>query len=294
MPENKSLRIDTCQLLGYPKRIEIELSSSCNLQCVYCPRRFFNNLNGFLDLGAFKKIVDESAVYPETVIVLHRRGESLLHPNFIEICEYIRGKFKEIQLATNATLLDEGKNRAIIDSIHFISFSIDVPSVFNKTRIPAKYSDVQKRILHFLDMNGGRVKTQVSMVKTEITPNENLQIFKKLWRKKVDRVRIYEEHSKDGRFGSLKCNRGRRLPCVMPFYELLICSDGKVRRCNHDWDGFAMGDVNKNSLKEIWNSSIYAELRKQHSCMNIYDEVCRNCDSWYAEIGNQGTGETIK
>jgi MoaA/NifB/PqqE/SkfB family radical SAM enzyme len=107
-----------------PKRIEIELASACNLQCSYCPRHFLDNLNGFIDIHFFTGIIDEIESNPEIILVLHRRGESLLHPKFPDIMKYVKGKFKEIQLATNATMLDETKSKAIIESVHFLSFRI--------------------------------------------------------------------------------------------------------------------------------------------------------------------------
>ena len=279
---------------AFPQRIEIEIASACNLHCTYCPRKYLDKLGGVMDAGLFKKLIDEAAAYPDTILVLHRRGESLIHPDFVYLCDYIKGKFKEVQIATNATLLDDAKSKALIGSVNFISFSIDVPEVFNKTRIGADYADVEARILRFLELNKGRARTQVSMVKTVETPQRNAEIFKAVWKGKVDRIRIYEEHSHDGKFGSLTRDRGKRQPCVMPFYEMLIYCDGKVGRCNHDWKGIPMGDVNHATLKDIWNNSVYSELRDQHKKLKITDDVCKNCDSWYAEEGVQGTGETIE
>ncbi|MDD5512249.1 MAG: radical SAM protein, partial [Candidatus Omnitrophica bacterium] len=94
----------------FPRRIEIELSAVCNLRCSYCPRKFLKELDGFMEFGLVKQIIDEAAEFPETILVLHRRGESLLHPRFGDICELVKGKFKEVQLATNATLLDDKKS----------------------------------------------------------------------------------------------------------------------------------------------------------------------------------------
>ena len=281
-------------MTGFPQRVEIELASACNLMCTYCPRKHLGSLSGFMKFSLFKKLIDEIAGYPETVLVLHRRGESLLHPDFIEICGYVKGKFKEVQLATNATLLDDSKSKAIIDAAHFISFSLDISEVFNKTRVPAQYGKVENNILHFLKLNKGRVRTQVSMVETQGTPSENREIFTRTWKGKVDRIRIYEEHSRDGRFGSLARARGERLPCVMPFYETLIYCDGRAGRCNHDWNGMPMGDVNNSTIKSIWNSPLYEDLRRQHRVLCIKDEVCKNCDSWYAKAGKQGTGDVIE
>ncbi len=285
------------QVPPFPKRIEIELSSSCNLRCIYCPRQFVDNLHGFIDPVMLKKLIDELAPHPETILVLHRRGESLLHPNFIEIMEYIRGKFNTVQLATNATMLNEKNINAIIDTVTFLSFSIDSPTLYEKTRPPAKYREVENNIKRFLRINRKKnnpVETQVSMVKTGITPEEETLIFEKIWIDKVDRVRIYEEHSTDGNFGSLTNKRPNRKPCVMPFYEMLIYYDGKIGRCNHDWDGEPIGDISQSSIAETWHSASLNDLRRQHESLQISDPVCKNCDCWYAEEGLQGTGKVLK
>jgi len=278
----------------FPKRLEIEISNNCNLHCSYCPRRYLDGLSGFIDKQLFIKIIDEASLYPQTVLVLHRRGESMLHPCFGELLLYAAGKFKEIQIATNATLLDKDKFELITKSLTFISFSIDVPDVYDKTRAPARYSLVEEKILRFLAFNKGKVKTQVSMVKTMDTPEENAALFKKIWDGKVDRIRIYEEHSIGGVFGAIRSPRPERKPCMMPVYEMLIYSDGKIGRCNHDWDGEPMGDINIQKISEVWHSEKYNQLRRQHTKLEFYDPVCAKCDSWYAEIGNQGTGEVLE
>jgi len=278
----------------FPKRLEIELVSDCNLKCTYCPRHYVNDLTGYMEIELFKSIIDESSDYPEMIFVLHRRGESMLHPQFTEMLNYIAGKFKEVQMATNATMLTSEKFEAIVNGLDFLSFSLDTPDRFNKTRLPAKYDKVEEKILKFLEFNQGRVKTQASMVKTLDTTDEMCREFTEIWKDRVDRVRIYEEHSTDGEFGSLVNPREIRKPCVMPIYEMLVYDSGVVARCNHDWDSDGMGDVTKNSLKEIWCSPKYVDLREQHLTQKLTDPVCSQCDSWYPEIGNQDTGEVIE
>ena len=282
------------QTPDFPKRVELEMVASCNLQCTFCPRRFFGKLDGFMDFGLFEKIINEIKDYPDTIIVLHRRGESLLHPEFNKMLNLIAGKFKDVQLATNATVLTSEKFESMVNALTFISFSIDVPEQFEKTRVLAKYDDVEKNILNFLDYNKGKVQTQVSMVNTSNHDQKEIDEFVKRWSDKVDRVRIYEEHSSDGAFGSLERSRSDRKPCAMPIYELLIYYDGMVGRCNHDWDGEPMGDVSNQIIKEIWYNDKYQNLRIQHKKLEFKDEVCKNCDSWYPEIGIQGTGEVFE
>lgn len=278
----------------FPLRLEIELVSDCNLKCTYCPRHLVNELTGYMTLDLFKKIIDEATAHPETTLVLHRRGESMLHPEFNDMLNYVSGKFKEVQMATNATVLRPEKYQSIIDGLDFLSFSLDTPERFNITRLPAKYEKVEAKILDFLNFNQGRVRTQASMVKTSETTDEMCQEFIAIWTDRVDRVRIYEEHSTDGNFGSLVNPRSERKPCMMPIYEMLIYDNGIVARCNHDWDSDGMGDVTKNTLQEIWHSDKYKNLRWQHLEQKLTDPVCSTCDSWYPEIGNQDTGEVIE
>jgi len=280
----------------FPKRIEIEPTSACNLKCTYCPRHFVKGLNHFMDIAMFKRIIKEIESFPETVIVLHRRGESLLHPKFSEMLYLIKGKFHEIQLASNATLLDSKLSQALIESVTFISFSIDSPNAYEKTRIPANYNKVESNIHTFIEMNkikGSPVKTQVSMVKTKNTLDSDIILFEKKWAGKIDRIRIYEAHSENGKFGSLKMKRKKRKPCVMPFYELVILCDGSIARCNHDWNSKPIGFVS-NGIQQIWQSSFFQDLRKQHETLMITDSVCASCDSWYPEEGNQCTGKVIE
>jgi len=278
----------------FPKRLEVELVSDCNLKCTYCPRHYVNELTGYMDIDLYKRIIDEAEPHPDMIFVLHRRGESMMHPKFNEMLNYIAGKFKEVQMATNATMLNPSKFEAIVNGLDFLSFSLDTPDRFNQTRLPAKYDKVEAKILKFLEYNKGRVKTQASMVKTAETTDAMCIEFTEIWKDRVDRVRIYEEHSNDGNFGSLDNPRKIRKPCVMPIYEMLVYDNGVIARCNHDWDSDGMGDMRKNTLKEIWMSPKYVDLREQHLTQKLTDPVCSKCDSWYPEIGDQGTGEVIE
>lgn len=278
----------------FPSRVEIELSSACNLRCTYCPRQYLPPLGEYLDMALWKKILTELIPHPETILTLHRRGESLLHPHLSEIMDDVAGRFAEVQLATNGTLLTEEKYAPLVRGLTFLSFSLDTPDRFNATRRGADYSTVEHNILAFLQYNEGRVRTQVSMVRTEDATDEQCQGFIDLWKKRVDRVRVYEEHSTDGVFGAMRQRRSPRQPCTMPFYEILAYADGTVGRCNHDWDGPRLGDLKTQSIAEIWHGPELTSLRQQHQSLNITDPVCHSCDAWYPLAGVQNTGKVVE
>lgn len=277
------------KVLDFPKRIEIEFSNICNSKCAYCPRRFGVGEEGFISLALFKRIIDEAREHRDVVLQLHRRGESLSHPEFIGMLNYIKDKFKEIQLATNALLLDKKKAEIIAETVNFISFSIDLPDKYYLRRGIDAYCLVEENIINFLKINK-RAKTQVSMVKNSSVTETEIREFKELWIDKVDRVRVYEEHSIGGVYGATGVRREKRVLCVKPFSDMVIYYDGRVVRCNHDWSNVALGDVNENAIYQVWNNSEFGRIRREQSSLEFTDNMCQNCDSWYSQEATQDTG----
>ena len=70
--------------LDFPNRITIELTNQCNVSCSFCPRQKINMEIGFMDIKLYKKIIDEASSHLPVKLVLFFRGESMLHPQFIE------------------------------------------------------------------------------------------------------------------------------------------------------------------------------------------------------------------
>jgi len=278
----------------FPKSIIVEPTVSCNQICPFCPRWKIEKNTGFMEWELYTKLLDEIAQYPDRRLSLFRRGESLLHKRIVDMFEYARPRVSEIQLMTNGTCLTPKISEALCDKLDFISFSLDVKSKFAERR-GGNYDKTVEKILYFLGITDNKkVETQVSIVETDDMTQEEVEEFKNFWVDKVNRVRIYQEHSKDGKFGSIQENdRGERKTCMKPSYETLVYFDGTVGRCNHDWNGKILGDVNQQTIAEVWQNTAYQDLREQHETLNITDETCNACDSWYPTLTEQGTGKII-
>ncbi|MBD3387401.1 MAG: radical SAM protein [Candidatus Altiarchaeales archaeon] len=294
------------KLSRFPDRVTVELTNECNLNCSMCPRKSMASERGYLDFGLYRKIMDEILSEDiSTKVVLFFRGESLLHPDFKRILQYAAGNgLKDISLATNATLLDREMSDFILGTgIKFISFSIDASSEENyaRQRKGAEYKKVMSNILYFSqrreELGLSLPETQVSLVETEVT-KDDVGDFVDFWTSKVDRVRIYKEHSKNGGFGGgvdqsevpvFPC----RFPCPKVITDIVIYWNGEVAICNHDWDRKeAMGDVNRDSISKLWKSKRYSAIREKHMNSRISDESpCSNCDYWktfYLDTGMFG------
>lgn len=273
----------------FPKRIEIELTNACNSKCVYCPRNYGIGEEGFMSFELFRRIIDESSAHQDIVIQLHRRGESLLHPRFSDMLSYVKGKFRDVQIATNAINLDEKKAFIMAEVMDFVSFSLDLPCRYFEKRGVDVYPQVEKNINRFISINK-KARMQVSAVRDDDMAETDIEAFRKIWNGKVDRVRIYQKHSIDGVFGAMADKKRDRKPCMKPFTDMVIYWDGKVVRCNHDWSNEPIGYASREGIMEIWNNDNYQRLRDEQKKLCFSEDVCKNCDSWYAEEGVQGTG----
>ena len=85
------------------KRIYIEITNICNLNCEFCEPH--NRENRFMKLEEFEEILDKIVSF-SSHIYLHVKGEPLLHPDIDKFVEIAHKKGFSINLTTNATLLE--------------------------------------------------------------------------------------------------------------------------------------------------------------------------------------------
>lgn len=69
-------------------------------------------------------------------------------------------------------------------------------------------------------------------------------------------------------------------PCTFCWYSLTIFWDGVVVPCPQDYFGkYIVGDINKSTLRQIWNEQPMLSLRKDLTSKNyLAVDPCKNCD----------------
>src|SRR5271168_5129130 len=104
------------------RRVNIEISNICNLQCDFCPE--VHREKKIMDQGLFRKVISEVAPMTDEVC-LHLMGEPLGHPelsSFVDICDEFR---VPINLTTNGTLIDEKRTEILLRPIvRQVNFSV--------------------------------------------------------------------------------------------------------------------------------------------------------------------------
>jgi len=272
----------------YPPYLQIEPSSICNYRCVFCfetDKTFTNKKNGFMGsmkLDLFKKIIDQAENNIE-FLSLASRGEPLVCKEIISMLKYTEGKFLNLKMNTNASLLNEKSCHAILSGgIKTLVFSADAADaeLYSKLRVNGDLNQVLKNIKLFKKIkethySGSKIITRVSGVK--VSEKQNINAMIKLWGELVDQVAFVDYNPWENVYESKKSKINE--PCSDLWRRMFIWWDGKVNPCDTDYKSILspgkFGDLN---LKSIWHSSFYGQLRKNHT-EQLRKKVhpCNNC-----------------
>lgn len=132
------------------KKVYIETTNICNLDCSFCPKTC--RKGEYMSEIAFTKVIDQVKSYTDYVY-FHLMGEPLLNPNieaFFKVCE---GAKLKVNLTTNGTLLG-AKGQLLLDSkalrqvnISLSSFEANVVTKDLETYIVEVCEFIRKAVL---------------------------------------------------------------------------------------------------------------------------------------------------
>jgi MoaA/NifB/PqqE/SkfB family radical SAM enzyme len=142
---------------AFPAVLYLEATAVCNLSCPMCPTTIGIPRERYrtetFDMDLVPKI---EPLLPYAVrCFLSGGGEPLLHPRFFEIVRLLKSQGVEVQFNSNATLLNEGRAREVIESgVDTISFSVDgaTPETYARVRAPADFERVTANIRRLAEL----------------------------------------------------------------------------------------------------------------------------------------------
>jgi len=287
-----------------PHLHQIEPTNHCPYACIMCPRsRKMKRETGFMDLGLYKKVLDEVATYAEPVrsreIELFHFGESLLHPEIAAMVGYASDRGLNMVLSVNGPQLGpELAERILAQRPHRIIVSLDGNDQETYRAARGNHADFDKAVrniealisLHEHTRSAARIS--VRLIEMRIN-TEQVDAFKKRWEGKNIEVEIRQffpwgEKEMAG-LGSVE-KYPAYMPCPFPWQYLVVQWNGDVVACCRDYNAVnTMGNVRDASLKEIWNSSRYEEFRHQMASGEFRDNpICPDCLAlYYTEPGDR-------
>ncbi len=148
--------------------LTLEINATCNLRCPFCSQSVSWIKGNILTFKQIKELID--ALIKDNLnfysFTPFFRGESLLHPEFTKIVNYLteishHKLWKVITLHTNATLLTKEKTDALIKMFNSyeegeIFFSLDAATekTYKKLRVGGNFKQVIKNIEYFIKTKG--------------------------------------------------------------------------------------------------------------------------------------------
>ncbi len=281
-----------------------EISNACNANCSFCGYRFMKRKLEIINTSKIEKVVKEySRNGGGTISFTPVVGDPLVDKDLlkkIKICKSFKN-ITEIFLYTNGLFLNKFDTEEIIKSgLTRIAISTYIGDAegYKKYYGSAKYLQVMNNIKRILTTNyylGNPVNItlhlRVDLPLSKLDNNDDLKFFKKyLDPKSITWLEEYENWSglikrKDipvGATMSKKENFQTKLksPCFEMYRRAHILSNGSVGVCScRDIEGeIIIGDVNKSSLRELWNGK---KLKKYRDEWRINTpKVCVDCDRY--------------
>ena len=288
----------------FPKYFEIETIRACNAKCEMCPVWKYPKNYGKMEKRLFEKISTEMSKYSSWInsVCLSRNGEPLLDKSLSEKIKTLKDYgIKDVTFSTNASLLDKDKSIELIESgLDDIRFSIDgaTKETFESIRNGLNFEKVTENCLQFIKLRnerGHKPRIRIRMALQSANKHEEKE-WSEHWKERVlstDIVYSKPMHSWGNQLKSYESLLDKNteikkyysIPCVSLWSTMIVHFDGKVPLCGVDYNNsFLMGDITSSTIKDVWNSKNFEEIRKKHVSLERYKiNLCRGCNIWDLE-----------
>ena len=275
--------------------MRFEITTKCNYNCIICPRDKLTRKIETMSFELFKKLLDK--ILAETdqydTLTFPGLGEPLLDETLDKKIKYARKKeIKNILILTNASLLSVERFKRLEDlgvtSIR-VSFYGNDPISYMRVH-GVKNKNIFWQVRDNLEKIASiKSKTKLLFTFNVIDGNNDgcVKDWIDYWKDKVDLIEVWRPHNwVDGR-KYRKVQKNKLKTCGRPFKgPLQVQVDGTVNMCCFDFDGkLTLGDLKTQSLKEIFNSSLYKKIKECHLSGNYKGSglICENCDQRNAD-----------
>ncbi|MBM3265265.1 MAG: radical SAM protein [candidate division Zixibacteria bacterium] len=285
--------------LVFPQVVSIESSSHCNADCIMCPREQLTRTKGNMSMDLYRKVIDECARHKRYVRLIQpfMFGEPFINKRLVEMIRYAKEKLPRtpINVSTNGSLLYPAKAQELIDvGLDKINIDIDgaTKETFEAVRIGLDYEEVVENARHLMGLKKrlGLRKPEITVTIIQMEPTEGeIEAFVELWKPAADHVVVQRyttwtgsvEDRNTGEIAEASAAGGFTFPCKHPWEEFVIAHDGKVSLCCLDFDfKIVVGDVNTQSIREIWNGAPLEEVRRRMIDNRYHElELCSQCNN---------------
>ncbi len=285
---------ESANWVNRPQELNIEITSICDSKCIHCPREAMDRRMKAMDFDLFKKVVDEAAEMQIPALCPNGYGEISTVKDMEKYLNYITDREHKFDMLinTNGYRMNEDVQELYIKhKVGMLNICIDgaTPETAEKVRVNLKLDQIEKNIHNLMRLRKERgldyPKIRAGFV--VIPENEHeVEMFVEKWKDVVDFVGVdgYSNRagSLDEKYGKIDVDANKNRTCILPFKTINVWANGEVVICCNDWNSeLVVGDLSKQSLKEVWHGEEFAKVRRAHIAgKGDQVSVCANCNYW--------------
>ena len=303
-------------LKSYPRRLVLELTNACNLNCVMCGRNAADFKPTVFDMDVFRSLEPIMDTIEE--VTLMGWGEPTIHPHFNEMLEIINRHSARKYFCTNGMNLKKIKDAIFDYNVDVFAVSLDGATDETNSRI-RRGSKIQqitedlKEIVRIKKERGlkypwinfvfcamrsnihelpdlVRLAAEIGIEEVKVvylTVFEEALLDESLWGHE-DLVRdVFEEAIEVSKelgivlklphyIGEDEAGEKLHKDCFVSWRDFFLGSDGYVRPCMSTPIQFFEYDQNKDFM-EMWNAIEYQNYRKIVNDQFNMDAPCKRC-----------------
>lgn len=280
---------------AFPEMVVCGICFRCNARCIHCPNAatgFTATLKGpdqLMSWDVLRRIADECALHPHCMIRVSSCGEILVHPEAVEMIEYmLRVKAdRNVALTTNGALLTKDKaERLLAAGIRSIEFSVDAhrKDTYAKIRVGLDFDRMLRNIetlVELRDKMRSPTKVLASIVEQ---PDNTAEVdgIRRFWEARVDEVLLRRLLAFKGiiaRSDKQPPQLEKNAPCPFLWERVLVDAAGDVRGCVSDiYNTSRLGSIREQTIADVWQSPLLNSWRRMHLEGRSQDAPpCRGC-----------------
>lgn len=289
---------------GMPVSLSIEPAAICQLHCPECAlgSNSIVRSNKLMDFDLYKKVIDE--VEPNLLyLLLYFQGEPFLSPTIFDMITYADNKNIYTATSTNAQNINQTVASKIVKSgLKKIIISLDgvtqetyetyrVGGNLNKTLQAIEFINAEKKaqnsrfpaielqmiIFRHNEHEIGAFKKIAQKMKVQKITIKTAQIYN--YTEKTELIPTIKKYSRYKTInGNWELKKKLHNRCLRMWQSAVITTDGELLPCCFDKNAdFSYGNLNKYSVKELWNNDKALSFRKRILSNRKSIDMCQNC-----------------
>lgn len=287
-----------------PLDINIETITMCPVKCVFCCNRLYKRDYTIMDNKLFEKIIEQYCrMGGGTVGIGSMQSDFLLDPLLLKRVEIINKYKKELWVHSTTPLISCKKynDKELLQILKCFDYLVvsamghDRETYREMAGIDAFeiFKEQLERVNRIIQNNNLKIKVDIAF-----RTSDKRALRKSVFYKDVKNMfcigdikdtffswfgSIKQEDLPNGAKLFIKDNHKKRENCVVPNATLAVQANGKVVGCGCiDWlEKYVIGDVRKNTLKEIWGSAKAKKFRNAFYRGKI-PTICGECGLYVA------------